>query len=200
MITLNNKILDAFTVDATLVGYVRSLKRDHSGTPLGMGYGLTRFASPSKAFQLIYLAADPKTSVAEAIVRDRFQHKAKREMAEEEFDLWSMCEITRSAKFKLLDLRADAPTLLNIPTDAVNGRNHKAGRAFSERLYSQTSLDGILYPSRFTKKDCVALYDKAITGRITASASIDLPRLRKLTDYMDELKIEVIRMPGPSLV
>ena len=200
MITLNKKILDAFTVDANLVGYVRSLKRDHAATPLGMGYGLTRFASPTKAFQLIYLAADPKTSVAEAIVRDRFQHRANRQMVEEEFDLWSMCEITRSATFKLLDLRADAPTLLNIPTDAVNGRNHKAGRAFSERLYSQTSLDGILYPSRFTKKDCVALYDRAITGRIAASASIDLPRLPKLPQYLDELKIAVIPVAGPGIV
>ena len=196
MTALNKTILDAFTVDAHLVGYVRSLKKSYAATPMGIGYGLTRFASPTKAFQLIYLAADAKTSIAEAIVRDRFQHKAKRVMLDEEFDLWSICEITRSATFKLLDLRADAATLLNIPTDAVNGRNHKAGRAFSERLYSQTFLDGILYPSRFTRKDCVALYAGAMTGRIDASAGIDLPRLRKLTTYMAELKIDLIRSAG----
>ena len=195
MTILNKTILDIFTVDANVAGYVRSLKRDYASTPLGMGYGLTRFASPSKAFKLIYIAADPKTSIAEAIVRDRFQHRANRRMAEEEFDLWSMYSIARSATFKLLDLRGDGPTLLNIPTDAVNGRSHKAGRAFSERLYSQTKLDGILYPSRFTKKDCVALYDRAIPGRIDGSAAIDLPRLLKLPVYLDELKIDLIRKP-----
>lgn len=193
MITLNKTLLDLFTIDANLAGYVRSLKREHAATPLGMGYGLTRFASPTKAFQLVYLAADPKTSIAEAIIRDRFQHRVTRRMAEEEFDLWSMCSITRSATFKLLDLRGDGPTLLNIPTDAVNGRNHRAGRVFSERLFRQTSLDGILYPSRFTKKDCVALYDRAIKGRINASAAVDLPRLRMLPVYLEELKIDVIR-------
>jgi hypothetical protein len=200
MIKLNKDILDTFTVDASLGGYVRSLKRDYAATPLGMGYGLTRFASPTKVYKLVYLAADPKTSIAEAIVRDRFQHKAHRRMTEEEFDLWSMCSITRSDTFKLLDLRGDGPTLLNIPTDAINGRNHRAGRAFSERLYNQTALDGILYPSRFTKKDCVALYDRALTGRIDVSAAVDLPRLRKLPDYMRELKIDVIKATGTGSV
>ena len=42
-------------------------------TPLGMGFGKTRFASPVDSFTLVYIAQDLATSIAEAIVRDRFE-------------------------------------------------------------------------------------------------------------------------------
>jgi len=47
--------------------YVRVTPIAHRATPLGMGFGKTRFASPTEAFRLLYIAEDLATSVAEAI-------------------------------------------------------------------------------------------------------------------------------------
>lgn len=57
----------------------------HATTPLGMGYGETRFASPTEAFKLLYIAQDLPTSITEAIVRDRFEGNVEREMVDADF-------------------------------------------------------------------------------------------------------------------
>jgi hypothetical protein len=48
-----------------------------------MGFGKTRFASPIDAFKLMYLAKELPTSIAEAIVRDRFEGRVVRELTGE---------------------------------------------------------------------------------------------------------------------
>ncbi|WP_332313501.1 hypothetical protein [Mesorhizobium comanense] len=40
-----------------------------------MGFGQTRFAAPDNSFQLIYLARNLTTAVAETVVRDRGRNK-----------------------------------------------------------------------------------------------------------------------------
>lgn len=57
--------------------YLRVTPIAHRATPLGMGFGKTRFASPTDAFKLIYIAEDLATSVAEAIIRDRFEGRPR---------------------------------------------------------------------------------------------------------------------------
>jgi hypothetical protein len=52
----------------------------HATTPLGAGFGATRFASPTKAFKVIYLAQNLTTGIAETLVRDRFQGRARRKL------------------------------------------------------------------------------------------------------------------------
>jgi RES domain-containing protein len=53
--------------------YVRVTPMAHAATPLGAGFKVTRFASPTKTFKVIYLAQDLTTAIAETLVRDRFQ-------------------------------------------------------------------------------------------------------------------------------
>ncbi|HKR25750.1 MAG TPA: RES domain-containing protein, partial [Allosphingosinicella sp.] len=72
--------------------FVRVTPMARGATPLGAGYGVTRFASPTRAFKVIYLAEDLTTSVAEAIVRDRFQGKARRRLMQNEVDHWGATE------------------------------------------------------------------------------------------------------------
>ncbi|WP_375337273.1 RES domain-containing protein [Rhizobium lentis] len=83
---LDKTILQRLAVRADVTDYVRIIARAHAGTPLGMGFGKSRFSSPKDKFQLLYLAQDPMTAVAETIVRDRFQGKAERVIFQEEFD------------------------------------------------------------------------------------------------------------------
>ena len=75
---LDQAILADLAVAITPKSYVRVTPMAHAATPLGAGFGVTRFASPSKTFKVIYIAEDLTTGIAETLVRDRFQGRARR--------------------------------------------------------------------------------------------------------------------------
>ena len=60
------------------ISYLSVMPLAQKATPLGMGFGQTGFSSPSNAFQLAYIAKDVAISIAETIVRDRFEGAAER--------------------------------------------------------------------------------------------------------------------------
>lgn len=66
----------------------------HRSTPLGMGFGQSRFSSPNQMFRLLYAAYDLATAIAETIVRDRFEGTQERVLDESEIEDWSVTEVT----------------------------------------------------------------------------------------------------------
>ena len=56
--TLDPDILADLAVEILPSAYVRVTPMAHAATPLGAGFGVTRFASPTKAFKVIYLGQD----------------------------------------------------------------------------------------------------------------------------------------------
>jgi len=149
---LNLARLDDFRVWLDVSGYVRIVRRAHERSPLGLGFGRSRFSSPTDAFKVLYLAQETRTSIAEVIVRDRFQDKASRELPMEEFDDYAIAAVNNEEALELVDLRGVGASALGVPTDAVRGRNQVAGRNFSRAIYEQTLLDGIVYLSRITRR------------------------------------------------
>lgn len=125
--------------------------------PVGMGFGRTRFSSPSNSFALLYAAQDLATAVAERIVRDRFQGKRKRLLLEGDFDNLVVASLSALTPLKMLDLRTSGATRLGVPTDAARGGSQPAGRRLSQQLYDQTEFDGIVYMSRITNAERVAV-------------------------------------------
>ena len=97
-----------------------------------MGFGETRFASPSGAFKLLYIAEDLATSIAEAIIRDRFEGKTARVLAQADVDNWGVCAVSAIRPLRLLSLRGDACFKLGISTDIVGAKGHAEARAFSQ--------------------------------------------------------------------
>ncbi|WP_259667714.1 RES family NAD+ phosphorylase [Rhizobium lentis] len=176
---LDKTILQRLAVRADVTDYVRIIARAHAGTPLGMGFGKSRFSSPKDKFQLLYLAQDPMTAVAETIVRDRFQGKAERVIFQEEFDRYSIAAVRNPGPLFLLDLRYEGANLLGVSTDAVRARAQASGRRLSQDIYDRTDFDGILYMSRITNKQCVAVYDRATAGLEADSPALDLPACRR---------------------
>jgi hypothetical protein len=79
-VILDLNIFADLAVAITPKSYVRVTPMAHAATPLGAGFGVTRFASPTKAFKVIYLGQDLTTGVAETLVRDRFQGKVRRKL------------------------------------------------------------------------------------------------------------------------
>ena len=190
---LDKRILQQLVVKADVTDYVRIVRRPHKDTPLGIGFGKTRFSSPKDAFKLLYLAQDTRTAIAETIIRDRYQGKAERELIEEEFDDYSIAAVRNGDPLVLVDLRHEGASLLGVSTDAARARAQQAGRRFSQELYDSTDLDGIAYMSRITNRECVAVYDRAVSKLDADAPALDLSRLATLTADLAALQIIVIK-------
>jgi hypothetical protein len=154
---LDKAVLQRLAVRADITDYVRIISRAHAATPLGMGFGKTRFSSP----------------------RDKF-------------DRYSIAVIRNPSPLFLLDLRYEGANLLGVSTDAVRARAQTSGRRLSQEIYDRTDFDGILYMSRITNKQCVAVYDRATASIEADGPAWDLIRLSALGPILDALHLTVI--------
>lgn len=186
------KILKSLVRRVAPADYLRCTPWARRATPLGMGFGETRFASPTKAFKLIYIAEDLPTAIAEAIVRDRFENKTKRELMISDVEDWGVCAVSATRPLRLLSLRGDACFKLGISTDIVGAKAHGEARTFSQKLYDETDLDGIVYHSRLLRKNCMAIYDRAVTTSLDATSVVQLERLATFVPALKTLKIRLI--------
>jgi len=190
---LDPAILARLSVGVDVTNYVRIMARAHAATPLGMGPGRSRFSSPRNRFHLLYLAQDSVTAFAETIVRDRYENTVDRLLLEEELDRYSIAAVRNPHPLFLLDLRNEGASLLGVSTDAVRAKAQAAGRRLSQSLYDQTTFDGIVYMSRITNRECVAVYDRAVTPSLDAdSPAIDLPRLAALPTILATLHVTIV--------
>lgn len=193
---LDKAILRQLTVGIDVAGYLRIMDAAHRKTPTGMGFGKTRFASPVDAFKLLYVAQDLPTALAEAIIRDRYQGSVKRELLEEDLDESVISSMVAFAPLKVLDLRTSGASRLGLPTNAVRGRAQQSGRRFSQLLYDTTDFDGIVYMSRITNAECVAIYDRAAGTKLDpACPVVDLVRLADLEPALRSLNVSLVKKP-----
>lgn len=189
---LDPKILQSLTRRVVPTDYLRVTPWPRRSTPLGMGFGETRFASPTQAFKLLYIAEDLATSVAEVIVRDRFEGKIVRELALSDIADWGVCAVSATRPLRLLSLRGDACFKLGASTDIAGAKAHDEARAFSQELYDTTDLDGIVYHSRLRRKNCMAIYDRAVTRGLSSQPVVQLERLADLVPALKTLKTILI--------
>ena len=174
------------------------MKRRHSANPLGTGLGSSRFSSPSDAYTVLYGAKSLRAAIAEAILRDRFSddNRVPRELDVSEVQNYSISEISTKVALNVLDLRKGGAFRLGVKTDAIGARNHRAGQAFAERLHTEfPDIDGILYASRMTGCDCVAVFDRAIMVKLEATAAVDLERVSALRAALRALSVTLVRSP-----
>jgi RES domain len=194
-VKLDPAILADLAVSLILKDYVRVTPMAHAATPLGAGYGTTRFASPAGAFKVIYLAEDLATSLAETIVRDRFVGRAQRQLMSNEVDLWGATEVTGSTPLTLIDLRTTGVLRLGVATNAVRGKAQGQGRRLSQAVYEQTDADGLVYLSRLTGLSCICLYERALPGSLTASPVQPVVCLAGFIPALQALNIKLLAAP-----
>lgn len=191
---LDTAILGELAVRLELDGYLRIIPGLHRATPLGMGHGPSRFSSTRGSFTLLYAALDLPTALAERIIRDRFQGRRQRTIAMDELGSFAVAAISTSAPLRLLDLRTSGASRLGIPTDTVRGRAQQAGRKFSQQLYDTTDFDGIVYMSRITNAECVAVYDRAVASSLSPSHPVaSLFQLPSLEAAFGLLNVTVVK-------
>lgn len=139
-----------------------------------MGFGHTRFSSPDRTFQLIYIARDLPTAIAETIVRDRFEGAVERVLDQSEVEEWAVAEVTATAPLVALDLRTTGLRKLGVSTDAARAKEHREGQRLSAAIYDSFAIDGLLYASRLTSAECIAIYDRAVDVNLVATPAINL--------------------------
>jgi hypothetical protein len=153
-------------IKARLPVSYRILPRRYLETPLGTAPGDSRFCARADGFTILYISPELATAFIETIVRDRLTRKRRREVLLKEVTerAWAQMTTKPRAKLNLLDLREDACVRLGAPTDAVNARNHAAGRALGRTIYGgYEEADGLLFSSRLTGADVYAVFDPAIS-------------------------------------
>jgi hypothetical protein len=189
-VTFDKTILRELTVRLELTGYLRIIPQKYRATPLGIGHAKSRFSSPDDRFQVLYAARDLPTALAERVIRDRFQGQQRRIVTPEEIDRFVMSGISTLTPLRLVDLRTSGASRLGIPTDAARGRAQKAGRKFSQQLYDRTDFDGIVYMSRITNSECIAVYDRAVGHKLNPTCPVvELSRLSNLVAALASLNI-----------
>jgi hypothetical protein len=80
---------------------------------------------------------------------------------------------------------------LGVSTNAARAKSHATGRRLSKALYDRFAIDGILYASRLTSAECVAVYDRAVTAGLVATPAESLVRNPYLTDALQSLNVTV---------
>jgi RES domain-containing protein len=193
-VILDPNTLADLAVAITPKAYVRVTPMAHATTPLGAGFGATRFASPTKAFKVIYLAQDLTTGIAETLVRDRFQGRARRKFLDVEAALWGMTEVNAGAPLTLIDLCTTGLVRLGVSTEAARGKAQGQGRKLSQAIYDQTDAQGLIYNSRLTGGACICIFDRALAGLI-ATPVIEVTLLAGFVDALRELNVTLIATP-----
>jgi hypothetical protein len=194
-VILDPNILADLAVAITPKAYVRVTPMAHAVTPLGAGFGVTRFASPTRTFKVIYIAQDLTTGVAETLVRDRFQGRARRKLLAVEAALWGATEVNARAPLTLIDLRTTGLVRLGVSTEAARGKAQGQGRKLSQAIYDQTNAQGLIYISRLTGRACICVYDRALPGVLVATPVVEVTRLAGFVDALRELNVTLIATP-----
>ena len=189
---LDSSVLADLAIAITPKAYVRVTPVAHRATPLGAGFGVTRFASPTNAFKVIYLGQDLTTGVAETLVRDRFQGRTRRRLLDVEAALWGATEVDASAPLTLIDLRTTGLVRLGVSTEAARGKAQGQGRKLSQAIYDQTDAQGLVYVSRLTGRTCICVYDRALPGGLLATPVVGLTLLAGFVDALQELNVALI--------
>ncbi|RXH31122.1 hypothetical protein XH99_10995 [Bradyrhizobium nanningense] len=188
--------LRARVIETRIADWPRILPSRHRSTPANAGFGSSRFSSPSGAFRVLYAADNFPTAFAEAVVRDRFEGKKKRFLYRPHLEQLCVTSISSSRELVLLDLRGSGAYEIGIDTDANRARAHGAGQALSELVYAEMNdIDGILFNSRLTTGDCVAVYDRGLSA-LSGTPPVALLQAALLPTELARLGITARRKRG----
>ena len=167
--------------------------RDH---PLGSVAVPSRFGDPAGRYSVLYAAEAVRCVFWEALARNRFTRRKRRELPRSDIDDRLVVSIRSTETLTLVDLRGDGPIRIAAPTAVTHDANHAAGRALSSATYATVpEADGFLFRSRFTGHVCAAIFDRAFPklAVVDVSSLIDnADFLSALTDY------EIVLLTPPT--
>ncbi|WP_082342628.1 MULTISPECIES: RES family NAD+ phosphorylase [unclassified Shinella] len=172
--------------------YARIFPAAHKATPLGTGPGMARFSSVNGNFNTLYAASSLATAIAETIIRDRFEGGGARLLFSSELENSCIASISSISPLQLIDLRTDGCFQLGVTTDIASAKGWDDSRALAQHIHDHTTLDGFIYRSRLTGANCIAIFDRAVSVKLTAGKSTELAAVPQLPSALESLSTEII--------
>lgn len=191
--TVRAALLAERTISLEFDRYFRVFPARHSATPLGCGPGSSRFGASDKSFSVIYAARNFTTAIAEGLIRDRFEGLSERRLLLSELHGHVVGRIQTLAPLRVVDLRKGGCLKLGISTEIAGAKDFDLAQAFSHDVYSHAEIDGILYSSRLTGENCVAVYERAIDTHLQAGLVSPLVQVASLAASLTSLNIRLLR-------
>lgn len=188
---LDHEVFASLAIAFRPLGYYRVTPLAYRSTPLGMGFGRSRFSSPDDGFKVLYLAVDLTTGIAETLIRDRFENRFRRRIGAAEVARWGVTRVSASSSLTVIDLRTTGLLRLGISTDAGRAKAHRYGPRLSRTIHEMSDADGILYGSRLTGAVCCVVYDRAV-AKLTAEPVTELLQDGSLTTVLRSLAVELV--------
>ena len=196
---LQSSALARRTIEITELNAYRIFSRRFASSPLGTGAADSRFAWSHSPYQVLYCARDFRTAFLETVVRDQFVSKQAPRLlptAAITQRCYAKLELTADnrLKLRLLDLRGDGCVILGIPTDVPRSMDHGPARDLGKRLHDhhRTSIDGIVFASRFTGSDVYAVFSHALE-RLNARPALELKNAPELPAVLTDYDLQLIR-------
>lgn len=141
----------------------RIVRNEYRDPPLSAARTPSRFCRYASSYSVLYAAETIWCCFREAVIRDRFKDRRRRELPRSEIDSRAVIIIELTEPLLLVGLSPDNLFRINAPTAVVHDRRWPAGQALSAATYDMVpEADGFLYPSLFTSDRCVAVFDRAI--------------------------------------
>jgi hypothetical protein len=137
--------------------------------PLKIRPSPSRFCDGTSGYAVLYAAVSFETCVVETLVRDRFAWRARRELPLAAILMRACAHMATKPgqKLNLRDLRGSGCLEIGAPTDAVRARHLAAGQALARAVYEEhPDVDGVVYSSRLTGEDCLAVFDRAVENLV----------------------------------
>lgn len=145
----------------------RAVRREHQGS-LGFGKGPSRFSDPrdhfppEDRFGVIYASREPAACFLETLVRDHRAYPLFLPKARVRGFRCAHLAVRQPLVF--VDLRADGPVRMRVPTDAKAWTRHHVSRPWAHAFHEHPlGLDGICYPCRHNETlTNIAIFDRAL--------------------------------------
>ncbi len=189
---LANATIAQLTKPWKFKSYVRVIPSRFHTTPLRDGPGASRFSGLQNDLLVLYAGRNLATALAETVIRDRFEGTDTRHLFIAEVYDRSIVPISTKDSIRLLDIRKGGCLKLGISTEINGAKAWDEARSFSQYIHDQTNVDGILYASRLTGENCVAVFDRAIGAYLQAERVVPLRQLKSLTTTLESLYVELI--------
>jgi hypothetical protein len=189
---VDGKLLAGQTRLFEFSSYVRIIPSVYCVTPLGCAAGHSRFGGTNKSFAVLYAARDLATSLAETVVRDRFEGLEDRRLFAAELADRTVVQVDTTKPLRLVDLRKGGCLKLGVSTDISGAKCFDEAQRFSDLVYKDATIDGILYASRLTAENCVAVFDRAATLRLEWAGIAPLIQLAEVVDALKKLNVQLI--------
>lgn len=162
-----------------------------------------RWDSASHSFGVLYAAPEFATCMAETVIRGKFQGAyANKVVYEKDIEerMLSRIGCAASPVLKLADLTRD---LFAIGADATicssDTNNYAASNAWSDALFGHPSnFDGIYYPSRYTGRPAVAIFDRVVMHQ--RGSAVPLTESPELGPFLDQYNIALLPDVGSAWV